>query len=91
MDNEKTAKLPSSAAAERGCIGVMEMDADLSGDLLERRCYTVEDLQYILNCGRESVYSLLQRKEFRWIKIGGKRSAYRISRRSFDAWFDQML
>lgn len=34
------------------------------------RCYTVQDLQDILGVGRKSVYSLLKRKEFRWIRVG---------------------
>lgn len=56
----------------------------------DKRCYTVEDLQMILSCGRETIYSLLNRHEFRWFRLGGKRGAYRISKRSFDEWLDQM-
>jgi len=51
----------------------------------ERRCYTVEELQTILGVSRPSVYTLLKRKEFRWIRIGG---GYRISKKSFDDWLD---
>ena len=47
------------------------------------RCYTVQDLQDILGVGRKSVYSLLKRKEFRWIQVG---AVYRIPKKSFDEW-----
>ncbi len=53
----------------------------------ECRCYTVQDLQKILNVTRSTVYELLKRKEFSWIQIGNGR--YRISKKSFDAWLDE--
>ena len=49
------------------------------------RCYTVQDLQDILGVGRKSVYGLLQRNEFRWIRVG---SIYRIPKKSFDEWLE---
>ena len=52
----------------------------------ESRCYTVEDLQNILSVSRSSVYALLKKEEFRWIRIG---SQYRIPRKSFDRWLEQ--
>ncbi len=55
-----------------------------------KRCYTVEDLQVMLSCSRETVYSLLAKHEFRWFRLGGKRGPYRIFRNSFDEWLDQM-
>ena len=55
-------------------------------EMPEKRCYTVEDLQNILMCGRTTVYDLLKRNEFRYFKLGG--SGYRISRKSFDEWLD---
>ena len=45
--------------------------------------YTVQDLQDILGVGRKSVYSLLKRNEFRWIRIG---AVYRIPKSCFDEW-----
>ena len=51
----------------------------------QNRCYTVQDLQAILGVGRKSIYQLLQRKEFKWIRIG---TGYRIPRKSFDDWLD---
>ena len=55
-------------------------------EIPESRCYTVPELQVILNIGRGSVYELLQRKEFKWFQIGNGR--YRISKKSFDEWLD---
>ena len=55
-------------------------------EIPETRCYTVPDLQIILNISRGSVYELLQRKEFKWFQIGNGR--YRISKKSFDEWLD---
>ena len=49
----------------------------------ENPCYTVQDLQDILGVGRKSVYSLLKRNEFRWIRVG---AVYRIPKKSFDEW-----
>ena len=51
----------------------------------ENRCYTVQDLQDILGVGRKSVYSLLKRCEFRWIRVG---AVYRIPKKSFDEWLE---
>lgn len=58
---------------------------------LEKRCYTVEDLQIILSCSRETVYALLAEHEFRWFRLGGQRGPYRISRKSFDEWLDHSM
>ena len=55
-------------------------------EIPESRCYTVPELQVILNISRGSVYELLQRKEFKWFQIGNGR--YRISKKSFDQWLD---
>ena len=55
-------------------------------EIPESRCYTVPELQVILNISRGSVYELLQRKEFKWFQIGNGR--YRISKKSFDEWLD---
>lgn len=60
-----------------------ESQAKVSNE--QNRCYRVQDLEAILGIGRASVYKLLKRKEFRWIKIG---DGYRIPRKSFDAWLE---
>lgn len=55
---------------------------------LEKRCYTVKEIQTMLGISRPTVYDLLQEKKFRWFKIGNK---YRISKNSFDEWLDQQI
>lgn len=53
----------------------------------EKRCYTVKEIQDILDISRPTVYELLKKNEFRWIQIGTK---YRISKKSFDEWLDKV-
>jgi len=67
---------------------VFEMDANSPEAIPEKRTYTVEDIQVILGISRGTAYKLLEKKEFRWFKIG---STYRISRKSFDDWLDNMM
>ena len=38
----------------------------------EKRCYTVKELQEILDVSRPTVYDLLKRKEFHSVIVGGK-------------------
>ena len=54
----------------------------------EKRCYTVKDLQEILEISRPTVYELLKRHEFRWIQVGKN---YRISKKSFDEGLEQKM
>ena len=44
-----------------GCIETYEVDPSSAVAAPEKRCYTVEDLQIILACGRETVYTLLKK------------------------------
>ena len=67
--------------------GTFELGKTLSDVLPEQRCYTVGDLMNILMCGKRTVYELLKRNEFRYLRLG--RGAYRISKRSFDEWLDK--
>ena len=39
--------------------------------MLEKRCYTVQELQEILGVSRPTIYNLLKKKEFRWIQLDG--------------------
>ena len=55
--------------------------------MAEKRCYTVQEIQDILCISRASVYNLLKRNEFRWIRLEG--SKYRLSKKSFDEWLDK--
>lgn len=67
---------------------VFELDVNSPEAIPEKRTYTVEDIQVILGISRGTAYKLLEKKEFRWFKIG---STYRISKKSFDDWLDNMM
>lgn len=56
-----------------------------TGEQSVKRCYSVKEIQGILGISRPTVYELLKKKEFRWVRIGTK---YRISKKSFDEWLD---
>ena len=47
--------------------------------MAEKRCYTVKDLQEMLDVSRSTVYKLLRQNEFRWIQLEG--GGYRISKK----------
>ena len=51
----------------------------------EKRCYTAQEIQEILNISRPSVYNLIKKGEFHSVYVGGK---HLISKKSFDAWLD---
>ena len=57
-------------------------------EMSEKRCYTVQVLQEILGVSRPTIYNLLKKKEFRWIQLDGGK--YRISKKSFDDWLDNL-
>ena len=57
-------------------------------EMTEKRCYTVQELQEILGVSRPTIYNLLKKKEFRWIQLDGGK--YRISKKSFDDWLDNL-
>ena len=63
----------------------LEIPGRSTPEVPEKRCYTVEDLQNILMCGKKAVYELLKRNVFRSFIVGGK---YIISKSSFDEWLD---
>ena len=69
-------------------IETFELPAESAVTMTEKRCYTVEDLQIILDISRGTVYKLLAQNEFRWYKIG---ATYRISKKSFDEWLDEKI
>ena len=53
----------------------------------EKRCYTVKELQIMLDVSRPTVYSLLRKNVFWWIQLDN--GSYRVSKRSFDEWLDK--
>lgn len=58
---------------------------EANANTLEKRCYTVKEVQEILDVSRPSIYELLKLNLFSWAKIG---TSYRISKKSFDEWLD---
>lgn len=51
----------------------------------DKRTYSVEDVQRILDISRSTAYQLIKKKLFRSVKAGKQ---IRISKSSFDAWLD---
>ncbi len=54
---------------------------------LEKRVYTVDEIQDILSIGRNAAYELVKSGQFLTVRIGG---SIRISKKSFDTWLDQL-
>lgn len=52
----------------------------------EKRVYTVDEIQDILQISKTTAYNLVNSGVFHSVRIGGQ---HRISKRSFDAWLDQ--
>jgi len=63
------------------------MDNKQKKPLPESRTYTVEEIAALLNIGRTTAYQLVKEGHFKTIRIG---NAIRISRKSFDEWFEQL-
>lgn len=55
---------------------------------VEKQVYTCEEIQAILGISRSTAYRLIRSNVFRTVRIGGQ---YRISKKSFDAWLDQIV
>lgn len=53
---------------------------------VEKRTYTVPEIQDILGIGKNSAYSLVKSGAFRTVRIGG---CIRVSKKSFDKWLDE--
>lgn len=56
--------------------------------VMEKQVYTCEEIQEILGISRSTAYRLIRSEVFRTVRIGGQ---YRISKKSFDAWLDQIV
>ena len=54
---------------------------------IEKRTYTVKEVQEMLGISRYTVYNLLKAEKFRYTKLNGGK--IRISKRSFDDWLDK--
>lgn len=65
---------------------VREVDLNSPEAIPEKRCYTVEELQIILEVSRPTVYNLIRQKQFHAFQIAGGK--WRVSKKSFDEWLD---
>lgn len=54
----------------------------------DKRTYTVEEVQNILNISRASAYNLVKKGYFKIVRIG---CTIRISKKSFDEWLDSQF
>ena len=52
-----------------------------------KRTYTVDEIQDILSISKTTAYNLVKTKAFHSVRVGGH---IRISKKSFDAWLDQL-
>ncbi len=57
----------------------------ITNEVIEKRTYTVSEIACILKIGKSKAYELCNMGLFRTIKIG---RAVRISKASFDDWFN---
>lgn len=64
------------------------MDSKEKKPLPEARTYTVEEITALLNIGRITAYQLVKEGHFKTIRIC---NAIRISRKSFDEWFEHLI
>lgn len=60
----------------------------LSTQVLDKRTYTVDEIQVILGISRTTAYNLVKSNVFHSVRVGGH---IRISKKSFDAWLDTMI
>ena len=58
---------------------------DAAVEVPEKRSYTLREIQDILGISRGTVYILLRRNLFHYVKIGNR---IRVSKKSFDEWLD---
>lgn len=68
---------------------IMELNAGnmsaAAADDKEKRTYSVEEIQQILDISRSTAYLLIKRQLFKSVKVGKQ---IRISKKSFDEWLD---
>lgn len=69
---------------------IMELKANEGAALVpssirEKRTYSVDEIQQILDISRSTVYLLIKRNLFKSVKVGKQ---IRISKKSFDEWLD---
>ena len=68
---------------------IAQMNSQIEGTepTYEKRVYTVDEIQDILGISKTTAYQLVKSKVFHSVRIGGQ---YRISKKSFDSWLDNL-
>lgn len=68
-------------------IAVLNQQAETAEPegILDKRTYTVDEIQDILEISRPTAYGLVKKNLFHSVRVGGH---IRISKHSFDAWLD---
>lgn len=69
-------------------IAALNQKITESSSQFDKRTYTVDEIQKILNVSKPTAYNLVKEGQFRSVRIGG---AIRISKKSFDEWLDRYL
>lgn len=69
---------------------IAELNANSStppvvSDDKEKRTYSIEEIQQILDISRSTAYLLIKRRLFKSVKVGKQ---IRVSKKSFDEWLD---
>ena len=64
----------------------MQASVQTCATATDKRSYTVAEIIDILGIGKTSAYKLVHSGKFKVVNVG---SALRISKRSFDKWFDE--
>lgn len=64
------------------------MERPIQAEGFDKRTYTVDEIQDILEISRSSAYNLVKKNLFRSVRIGGH---IRVSKRSFDEWLNTQL
>lgn len=81
-----TVIIPMEDKSKMEAYEVREIDVNSPDAVPEKRCYTVEELQIILEISRPTVYNLIRQKQFRAFQVAGGK--WRVSKKSFDEWLD---
>lgn len=64
------------------------MTTSTNQEALDKKTYSVDEIAQILQISRSKAYSLCKSNEFKVLKLG---RLVRVSKISFDEWFDRKL
>ncbi|MBR1703213.1 MAG: helix-turn-helix domain-containing protein [Lachnospiraceae bacterium] len=67
---------------------ISKADSNYNPETREKKTYSVQEIAEILEISRSKAYELCQHADFKVIRLG---RIIRISKASFDSWFDSLL